>query len=1136
MTFTALTKDQRNLLARAVIKARTEAEAGAGAALVALAVDHDAPFNHMNDPACKLRNSLREHGRQLGDALDARGRQEIVRLTHEVAFEHWHRMLFARFLAENDLLIHPDAGVAVSIDDCVDLAREQGKSPWELAASFAQASLPAIFRKDDPALLVTLPLERRTEIEKLVTGLPSDIFTATDALGWVYQFWQAEKKDEVNAAGNKIGAEELPSVTQLFTEDYMVDFLLDNALGAWHAGKVLAANPKLAQSAESEDALRSAVSLPGCPWKYLRFMKDQDGTWKPAAGTFDGWPKNARELKCLDPCMGSGHFVVAMFQRMVDLRIAAENCTELEAVQRVIRDNIFGLEIDPRCTQIAAFNLALAAWRRVGHCKLPAMNLACSGLAPNMTELKWIALAGNNAILKNGMARLYQLFKQAPELGSLINPRSVKDEMYEASFYQLQPLLEKALAQDNKDDAAHEMAVAARGISKAAEILAGKFTFVATNVPYLGRRKQSKVLMDYCADVYPEAKSELATCFVERALEFCSDGGTTSMVAPQQWLFLKTFEAFRKKLLKVASWDFVCRLGLHAFQTPLFVVVAIHSFTARKPNSSTKLTGFDVGSALSPELKAHALTDCEIAVVSQLEQLKNPDTAIVFSEASALPLLSKYADSLQGSGLADIFVYRKYFWELPQCSNGWVLHQSSPDGENIFSGMHFAVKWDEGNGPLASLPEARIQGRAAWGNNGVACAWLGRLPAGLYMGTLFDNSVAAIIPKDPSQLSAIWCFISSPDYLKEIRKINQKPQVANATLVKVPFDLAYWQKVAAVKYPNGLPKPFSSDPTQWLFNGHPAGADHPLHVAVARLLGYQWPRQTGSSFPDCPAIGPDGLEKHSDDDGIVPINPMRGEPAADERVVALLRDAYKSAGRAFDHGMIGKLIAESGSKCSSLSEWLLTDFFQQHCGIFLNTPFIWHIWDGRKDGFNVLVNYHLLAAAGDGGRQLLEKLTYDYLKDWIDRQHAGVKNGDAGAEARHAAAMKLQKELIKIIDGEAPYDIFVRWKPLAEQAIGWHPDINDGFEVNIRPFLRADDVDKKGAGILCVKPNIKWGKDRGKEPGCSKQEFPWFWSCEPETNAAHQTDFMGGARFTAHRWNDIHYTLAVKKAARGEQP
>ena len=203
-----------------------------------------------------------------------------------------------------------------------------------------------------------------------------------------YQFWQAERKDQVNDAGNKIGADELPAVTQLFTEDYMVDFLLDNTLGAWHAARCAAVQSSRfkVSSCPTEEAARKVCALPGVEWKYLRFVKETVGgeeTWTPAAGTFDGWPKTAKELKCLDPCMGSGHFVVAMFERLVALRMAEEKLDEQAAVAAVIRDNLFGLEIDPRCTQIAAFNLALAAWRRVGYCALPAMNLACSGLAPN---------------------------------------------------------------------------------------------------------------------------------------------------------------------------------------------------------------------------------------------------------------------------------------------------------------------------------------------------------------------------------------------------------------------------------------------------------------------------------------------------------------------------------------------------------------------------------------------------------------------------------------------------------------------------------------------------------------------------------------------------------------------------------
>ena len=124
------------------------------------------------------------------------------------------------------------------------------------------------------------------------------------------------------------------------------------------------------------------------------------------------------------------------------------------------------------------------------------MNLACSGLAPNAKKDDWLKLAGDNDRLQRGMARLYALFKDAPVLGSLINPRAGGGDLLEAEFHELQPLLEKALAQETKDDTAHEMAVTARGLAKAAEILAGQFTLVATNVPYLGRAKQDEVLKE----------------------------------------------------------------------------------------------------------------------------------------------------------------------------------------------------------------------------------------------------------------------------------------------------------------------------------------------------------------------------------------------------------------------------------------------------------------------------------------------------------------------------------------------------------------------------------------------------------------------------------------------------------------
>ncbi len=1143
MPSSPLSSEQRKQLSRAVISARTLAEDGAREALKALAVDHHEPFGSMNDAQRKLRNALRAHGRQLGDALDSkRGTQEIDRLAHEVAFEHWHRMLFARFLAENDLLIHPDEGVPVSIADCEDLAREQSTTAWQLAAKFAQGSLPAIFRVDDPALRVALPSERRVAIERLVMGIPPAVFTGSDSLGWVYQFWQAEKKDEVNASGNKIGADELPSVTQLFTEDYMVDFLLDNTLGAWWAGKVLAKNTSLATNARSEDELRQAASLPGCPWNYLRFIKSDAGEWKPAAGTFDGWPKSAAEITCLDPCMGSGHFVVAMFERVLALRVSEERLDETTAVAAVIRDNMFGLELDPRCTQIAAFNLALAAWRRVGHCKLPAMNLACSGLAPNTREADWVAIAGSDSKLRNGMERLYRLFKDAPVLGSLINPRAGEGDLLVAAFHELQPLLEKALAQETKDDTAHEMAVTARGLAKAAEILAGQFMLVATNVPYLGRGKQDDVLTDYCKRVHPEAKADLATCFTERGLAFCARGGSAALVTPQNWFFQAAYKKLRVSLLSQATWNAIARLGEGGFESSSAAgaFTAMLVLTNHPPAPDHAILGLEASQQRDPVAKAAELLTQSAKPLRQAGQMENPDHKITLLAQSSVVRLTKYCSSFLGLGTGDYSHYGRGFWEFLRLTDDWTPQQSTVEDPTLFGGRHYVLAWCNRENRVRGMSTAEREqihnqdqsGQQAWGSPGVAVGLMRDLKPTLYTGEKFEKMLGVLLPRDASIIPALWCYCSSPDFAKAVRELDNGVVVANATLAKVPFDLAHWQKVAAEKYPHGLPKPFSSDPTQWLFNGHPAGADQPLHVAVARLLGYQWPRQTGSSFPDCPALGADGLETHADDDGIVPINPMRGEPAASERLLALLRDAYKSKDLPFDLGVANKLLADTGSKHTSLGDWLLNEYFEQHCKLFHNRPFVWHIWDGRKDGFNVLVNYHRLTAPGDAGRRLLEKLTYDYLKDWINRQHAGIKANDSGAEARLAAALTLQKELVKILEGETPYDIFVRWKPLAEQAIGWHPDINDGVRMNIRPFLLAEDMGKKAAGVLRVKPNIKWDKDRGKEPERSKVDFPWFWSCDPEANAAHGTDFTGGRALTGERWNDLHYTLATKNAAR----
>lgn len=294
------------------------------------------------------------------------------------------------------------------------------------------------------------------------------------------------------------------------------------------------------------------------------------------------------------------------------------------------------------------------------------------------------------------------------------------------------------------------------------------------------------------------------------------------------------------------------------------------------------------------------------------------------------------------------------------------------------------------------------------------------------------------------------------------------------------------------------------------------------------------------------------LDEYVDDDGIVCLSSVRGESPAADRLRRLLGAAFGEAWSAGKEQELLQAAADAHSKgkaAGSLEEWLRDRFFEEHCALFHRRPFIWHIWDGRKDGFNALVNYHKLAGADGQGKQALETLTYAYLNDWINTQKRQVESGAAGSEARLAAAIKLQEELRKILEGEPPYDLFIRWKPLREQPIGWDPDINDGVRLNIRPFLMAKDLGKRDAGILKCKPDNTWSnkkkpgvKDRGKEPKSlrPRDEFPWFWGCDPEKHPEHRKDFgaplrnapPAGDTCTGARWNGLHYTNEAKKAAR----
>ncbi len=416
------------------------------------------------------------------------------------------------------------------------------------------------------------------------------MFKADDSLGWTYQFWQKERKEQVNKAEEAVEGSDISAVTQLFTEHYMVRFLLENTLGAWWVHHM------------PESSLNRQ-------WEYFKTDIPHD---------FAGFPEKLEEVTFLDPCCGSGHFLVEAFLLFQGM-YGEQGMTLAQAGDATIANNIHGLELDPRCTQIAAFNVAFAAWRHGGFRPLPEIQIACSGLPLKGTRSTWERLAEDNQILRAGMSLLYGTFSNASDLGSLIHPPkafNVKGErdarqftlegMHEVERQQqldlasslnwedLEPLLRQAVtAEENRE--AYFAGVRAQGVAKAAQMLSDRYWFAVTNPPFLNVSKAGEELQEFCKENHPEAKKDLATCFIERLRAFAMPKGEYALVSPQNWLFLGTDKKLRIKLLKEQRWLAVVRFGPRAFETISGEVIQAANliFANRRPTPEDSFFGLD---------------------------------------------------------------------------------------------------------------------------------------------------------------------------------------------------------------------------------------------------------------------------------------------------------------------------------------------------------------------------------------------------------------------------------------------------------------------------------------------------------------------------------------------------------------
>jgi hypothetical protein len=991
-----LAKPQRTLLENTVKSARDVAEKGAYAALAQLAVSEASAPSYLTDDLKALRRRLRAHGRALGDKKASDDTQALQHLAWEVAYEHWHRMLFARFLAENGLLLW-EPGASVSLDDCRDMVDNHpdmamgAKSHWELAGKLAARMLPQVFKQQSPVFELAFAPEHQRELERLLAALPSEVFQASDSLGWVYQFWQAKRKDEVNASEVKIGADELPAVTQLFTEPYMVDFLLHNSLGAWwvtrHAGKTCPV-----------------------PLTYLRTL--EDGT--PAAGKFEGWPDRLQDFKLLDPCCGSGHFLVAAFLLLVPMRMAAEGTSAGATVDAVLGQNLHGLELDARCVEIAVFALALAAWRfpdengdALGvRADMPAPQIACCGLKVAAKPEDWMALvpddAPHAAYLRQELCLLHASFAQAPLLGSLLDPaRSLKNDLATSSFDTLRDLLGRALASERPatlwglaselQDDSWDLALTAKGLLDAARLLDGRYHLVITNVPYLARGNHSAELKSFIDMYYRDARADLATVFIERCMCLCANNAHSAIVSPQNWWFLGSYSSFRKELLAHNTLEVIVALGEDSWESfgnrgPLATLVIMRNLGM---DVGHRLSAMDMSKLPGIDSKKNGLETIAPRRLMQSGLIANPDSRILFEEIDTKSLLQSFARTHVGFQNGDSPRFLRFHFELDTTSLAdWRFIQMPPNSTGFAVGLDTCIS-AAFEGEVRHASSWHAQSSESFGRPGVLVRNMRDLTCTPYLGGYFDQSATAITC-DRELLPALWKFLTSSEYQVAVRQLDSAVKVTPATLGKVPFPKEHWERKAQLEGEGADSnlRPYTDDPSSWCFHGHPQPATDPLQVAVARLVGYRWPAETDAAMEMADEARNwithcEVLSEHTDDDGIVCLSSVRGEQAAHDRLLKLLIAAWETVQPgSWKPAILDKLLADADCAGKGLDVWLRDKFFEQHCQTASSTgPLFGISGTVSKTVSAVLVNYHQFDNAKN-----LERLI-SHLPGRLDSRH-----------------------------------------------------------------------------------------------------------------------------------------------------
>ena len=1080
---------------------------------------------------------------------DVKRRESLVRevqnkgfenVVEEVAYTWFNRIIAIRFMEVNDYLptrtrvlssetpgkIEPDI-ITESLDLDLNYTDEDKKDIVKLLddnkldelfrflfikqCNKLNEVLPGLFEKTDDYMELLIGISftnREGVVRKLIDTIPEgDFNNQVEIIGWLYQFYNTELKDDTfNNLKKNFPKERIPSVTQLFTPDWIVRYMVENSLGRlWING-------------------HSSIDIKSS-WEYYVDNPKQDEDVQNNLDEIKEYYQKIKpeDIRIVDPCMGSGHILIYVFDVLMQIYIS-EGYSKNDAAISIVNNNLYGLDIDERAYQLAYFAVMMKA--RSYNNQILYKNLIpklCSIKESNNLSDSFIdSLISENPAIKDDLNYLVNVFKNAKEYGSLLNVKSV-------NFDKL-----SLFKQDSKLDYFSEFDITLlNDLIFQAKLLSNKYEIVITNPPYLSNDKMDVNLKKFLNDNYFDSKANLFAVFIEKCQNMLKEYGYSSMITQHTFMFIYTYENLRNTFLDDTLVSLV-HLGPHAFEEIGGEVVQTAAFVRQK----YKLNNFNSIFIRLIDYNNHSLKIKEFFnknnyFINSTNKFRyipgNPmsywatkDALQTFDKGVSLDGLSMFTGSQNIT--ARNKKYLRFFWEINfKLSNKWVPYAKGGKFRKYYGNLIHVVDWsDEAKHFYKTNTTSNLLDEEYWFKEGITYTAVASKGTGfryLPMGCIFDKGGPSLV--EVSNLYYCMGFLNSnlvDEYLK-ILNPSMNIQVRDVKNLPIIIDDNYFEKINKLTIENVIISKNNWDSNEFSmdFAKHPFfnydsslklkdiyelyledyendfnkmknneekinkifnkiyrfSNDFDYRVDESKITLFEPNLKKDIKYFISYAIGcifgrysldKEGLifsggefilENYSkfipDDDNIVPV--LDTEYFEDDltgRFVEFVKVCFGEKNLEENLNFIADALSKNNkSNKERIRDYLLKNFFKDHIKLYKKCPIYWQFDSGEQNAFKCLIYMHRYDPT------IVARVRTDYLhktQKAIEKKIEWCENIIISESPEKNKAEKLKSELNKQLDEIKEYDIILA--NIANKKI--EIDLDDGVKVNYAKFKTED--------------------------------------------------------------------------------